>query len=148
MAKLFLQNLDSYNQILELDPLSFKKTYFDRDPNIAYNIQGHFAQVQDQLVLFYRDNSVLHFESNGINLPLSDQVQATLESSKTQNQLIFAENNKEILRFSYDPRLLSQPIKGDSTGFIELEQFDICIFVNNVLNDENRRGRIYTDSAA
>jgi hypothetical protein len=56
-------------------------------------------------------------------------------------------NGALLFSFEYNAPKLDIPLENDPTPFVEEEDFDFLLFVNNVLKDKARRERIYNQAA-
>lgn len=147
MSKLLLQSKDVYQDLLELDTNTGKTRLFKRSqkPDILdRGIMGSFAIIEGIRLLLYRLKGVLFFQIGDEDVvKIDEDIESYWEESSSRNRLEFVRGSDVLSRFEYDPSKLKQPIPSDPTAYIDIEDFDFCLFVHRVLSTPDRRRHIY-----
>ena len=102
---------------------------------------GFIAYLRDHIILFYCRNEILHLTLDGKNFLLDEHIlirleQASSNQNGTYKKLLVYQDDQLI--FSLDYELLGRMIPGDPTPFVEMEDFDFGLFLNNVLANPKR----------
>ena len=141
-----LQSQDRYDDLIELDTASGQITWHSvkNEPHLREGtIDGHFSKLDGKMAALLRENGVLHFRVNQLDVELSDDTEAVWERRPGLHTLTLTRDGKRILRLAYSPPVIDPPLEVDPTPFVEEEHFDFGLFVHNVLQDKGRRERIY-----
>lgn len=145
MALLLLQSQDNFGDFLTYDTGSHEQTYVHRDDDELEDVRpdGLFAEVEETLLMFYRQDGDLFFQVEQERININNTVFSILDRGKTDTLFILMQGDHVLLRFTYDHNALDGLIAGDDTAFADEEDFDFCLLVHNVISDEGRRKRIF-----
>lgn len=141
-----LQSKDIFDDILQLDPLTGRTLKLKRSSSpelLDAPISGTFANIGGHHLLFYRFEGRLKFVVDEKEVEIDNQTRSSLERNDGQRIFRLFKEEKELLKFVYNIGDLEQEIPGDTTAFVESEDFDFCSFVHNVLNNPERKSFIY-----
>jgi len=147
---ILLQSNDRFDDLAKLDTSTGRVSWFSRqvvDLTIASSpIRGHIAQLCGHTLCFYRKAKVLHFRVDDEDLELTEETQVELVRVRDAvNCITVLRNGVPLFTWTYHRPVIDPLLEYDPTPFIEEEQFDFCLFVYNVMNDPDRRERIYTE---
>lgn len=144
---IFLQNNDRWNQLLKFDIVSGSLSEVPR-PIRGVRISGHYKKWLNSYVMFYRKQSALYFQVEGKKILLENSdciMQFKREGHFNLFQIIAGE--KTIFEHQYESLLYDSISEIDPDFNDEKEEDqDFYLFVFNVMNDNERRNRIYTNS--
>jgi hypothetical protein len=147
VVMVFLQSMDKFDDLAELDINTGKISWFSRRADftaVSRPIQGHIAQLYGRTLCLYRQAGLLHFRVENQDFELTENTHIKLERLHNDvNCITVLRNGAVVFTWTYQRPALYPPIEIDPTPFIEGEHFDFCLFVYNVANDPDRRERIY-----
>lgn len=142
---MFVVSCDRFVDVGDFDPVSGVLDVYPR-ARVAGRpmVFGSFAWLSGQLCVFYRFEGVLWLQVGDRRWPLEDGFSVEWVSFGDElSELVVRDksSDEDLVRISYQPT--GQLYDDDVTPFVEREHFDFGLFVWNVLNDEDRRRRIY-----
>jgi hypothetical protein len=143
-----LQSLDEFDEVALLDSDTTRISRLSKRAHPELSIQsvrGHFADLDDHQLYFYRGvDEKLHIRVDDTDVLLADDARATLvrQDART-NQFQVSHGGLDAIDLTYRRPVVDPPLELDPTPFISEEDFDICLFIYNVMMDEARRERIY-----
>ncbi len=147
---ILLQSMEKYDELIEFDPISGVKRKISKKVQPDYSgraIQGSFSELGDHLIFLFRidDNLHLIIDNKEVTLPVYIKVIRFEDISDGTISLKIIDNisNKVVSELKYQKPNIYPPLNLDPTPFIDEEDFDYGLFLSNVLNDINRRNRIY-----
>ncbi len=145
---LVLQSHDRYDDVLVLDCASNSMSFHSKrgSPELAARpVRGHFTREGGDLVLFYRRDGSLHLRAGEKDVALEPGTSVELRNDTTRGTrtLSVVRDGRAVLQWAHKPVEIRPPLEEDPTPFVEREQFDFALFIENVLNDPQRRERIY-----
>jgi hypothetical protein len=145
---LLLQSLDKFGEVGELDMETGQFRCFakaDRPDLETYPIGGHFAELSEALVCFYRSiNGKLYLKLDAEDFELLDDVVVShRRENATKSRLTVLHRGVLIFDWLYRRPTINPPLGLDPTPFIDEEDFDIALMISKVMNDRGRRDRIY-----
>ncbi|MFF4386340.1 hypothetical protein ACFY0G_05990 [Streptomyces sp. NPDC001552] len=100
-------------------------------------VRGEFGQLGDTLLVLYRADGALRLLVGDQDIEVTEGLEARHEFGEGSNTLTVGAR-----RIDY-PRPDHQLYEDDPTPFVELEHFDLGLFLANVLSDPPRCGRMY-----
>jgi hypothetical protein len=143
---MILQSHDRYNDIAIFDPESGAFAIYQKSAsplNVTRPIEGHFVEIHGDTVMFYRVQDQLHLRINELDFPLSESMFVHIQTGDTYNTLIILRDNNEIFAWKYHRPRITPPLELDPTPFVDEEDFDFGLYIQNVTIDQNRRNRVY-----
>lgn len=145
MSVLLLESKDNVGEFLRLDTETGDQRFIKKDDG-GLEVDGVFAEVEETLLMFYREGGDLFFQVEHERIDLNDAVESILDRTSTDTLFVLLQGEHVLLRFNYDHNALDGLIAEDDTAFIDAEDFDFCLFVYNVINDPSRRRRIFRET--
>lgn len=109
-------------------------------PDLA-GIAGHYGHLGETLAVLYRVGGTLRLLLGDQDIPVTEGLEVRHERGETLNRLTVGTR-----RIDY-PRPADELDEDDPTAFAEAEQFDLGLFLANVLTDPARRDRMYRSAA-
>lgn len=147
---MILQSQDRFDEIAVLN-LSTGETNFvskSKHPELASQpTSGWYSVVDNVMCRLYRKEGVLFLGVGKQTFKLLDDVGSRLIRGQDSSTFQLISNGDLLFSFKYNLPKLDVPLKNDPTPFIEEEDFDFLLFVDNVLKDKARRQRIYDQAA-
>jgi hypothetical protein len=143
---LLLQSHDRYNDLVELDTSTghLVRHYRRDDPDLGRSlIQGHYCEMDGQMIFLYRQDDQLHLRINDSDMELGDDIQISFLKGVEKNTLILQRGRDHLLEWTYSSPTISPDLDIDPTPFVEEEDHDFGLFVYNVLTNYSRKARIY-----
>lgn len=158
-------------EFAEFDPAtgSFESFQTERAEMEALRaqLQGRYEWLEDQLLVFYRNEGLLHLRIAQKDYCLGDDIESHLEknfadgliqSSPRKVRTLVSAIARGYRRFGLTKNATAlvslkykTPIESaspfDFTPFVEDEDFDFLLFVHNVLSDPERRRNIWPERA-
>ena len=142
---ILLQSVDKFDEVAVLDVTVGQLTWYSKQtvPDLASEpIRGHIAQLDGHTVILYREAEILRFRIDNDEFELTDNTR--IELVRDDPHILTVYRNGEIaIKFAYTPPIIHPSLEVDPTPFVEEEDFDFGLFVHNVVNDVDRRNRIY-----
>lgn len=142
-----LQCLERYDTLAVLDPEIGSISWSSRQGFVSEcpaSICGVASRLDGRILCFYRHGGALHFRSDDQDFELghtdSTQYQA-IERGLAEFSIL--REGQPLYSWAYRRPVIDPPLELDPTPFVEEEQFDVCLFVHNVLSSPERRRRIY-----
>ena len=111
-----------------------------RSPDLT-GIAGHYGHLGDTLAVLYRVGGTLRLLLDDQDIPVTEGLEMRHEHGETVNRLTVGTRHIDY------PRPAAELDEDDLTAFAELEQFDLGLFLANVLGDPARRDRMYRSAA-
>lgn len=142
---MLLQSADNFNEVIELNPISQGIIQYSKQDNPELGvrfIEGFFATIDSHMVFLYRYKGFLYLKINGNIFKLDKDVSIDLIKGSV-NTLIIRQNGLPIFNWTYRLPKVEPMTSFNPTPFIEEEDFDFGLFVCNVLNDSERKERIF-----
>lgn len=146
---IYLQSKEEFDKIAKLNVETGEATYESKsnltgDEKLLFS--GTFAEVDSETVFFFRYDDKLLLKIKGESFLLHDNTTTNWEIRKDNAiHAVFSimEREKVIYEKKYRPFTSDMVIKNDLTAFVDEEDYDFFVFINNVLNSKERRRDIY-----
>ncbi|MFK0256293.1 hypothetical protein [Streptomyces sp. NPDC090445] len=106
-------------------------------PDVSSGSRGCFGRLGEILAVLYRVDGVLRLRLGDRDMVLTGDLAARHERGESINNLTVG-----TLRIAY-PRPVEELDEDDPTAFAEPEDFDMGLFLANILNDPDRCDRTY-----
>ena len=153
-SRAYLRSLDKFDERLVIGPEELSVTPPDRQDCDGLPLAGVFSILHGERVLFYRWDGVLKLRfDSAVPLNLDDlhlrgtEVRwAGLRGTAAAERVHFivaARSGETIIERRYPLASEIANVASDPTPFLEAEDFDILLFVSNVVNDRARAARIF-----
>jgi hypothetical protein len=149
---MLVQSHDRFDDLGAFDPLSgdldeFKRSRIADDARLKESLRGHFAVLGDTVAVLYRDDDALWLRLGDRARDLSSgRSSAKWERIGRRARLSLLDGAEEVASVEYVPGPTGGPsLADDVTPFASCEDWDFGLFVRNVVSDEGRFRRIYTD---
>ena len=145
---ILLQSLNRFSDAAELDVGTGqmqRHNKVDRLDLVSYPVHGHFAELNGAVICFFRhDNGVLHLKIGATDIELQDDAIVSLQREvDNQFRLVVLRRGLPAFNWRYRRPKIDPPLPADPTSFVEEEDFEILLLTSNVMNDNERRRRIY-----
>ena len=145
---LLLQSIDRFDSLAALDPSTGKLSWLSRSSYaglVEDAIRGHVGQMDNRTLYFYRgDDGELHFNADGQDFVLAEDITANLSPvDEARNHFVICRGTTPLFDWIYHRPKIDPPLELDPTPFVGEEDYNLCLFASNVLNDADRRKRIY-----
>jgi hypothetical protein len=102
-------------------------------------VEGHFASLAGEMVIFYRKDAYLYVGCGGNRWP-ADEATIRWEPERGHSRFAVVEGDREVFALTYS---MDFPGPELVTSFSEPEDWDFGLFIYNVVNDPARAARIY-----
>lgn len=136
-----LKSNQRYDEILKLDPeTGVTRTASRTSEHEPCRFKGHFAWVESKLLCLYKWDEKLIFRRDGDLFEIPGDAIATIQELGASNLLRVVVGNTEVFRWTYE-RPKTDFI--DGLRYMVDEDHDFGLFVHNVINEKDRRNRIY-----
>jgi len=142
---MLLQSHRHFDIVAHYDPATREFAAFSRTAEparAAGPVAGHFDFLGEALTLIFRLDGGLFVEIGGRRFPL-DRVAVDIRSDNRHRHLRVVSEGKEVVELTYDAPKLDPPLSVDPTPFVQAEDFDFGLFLQNVSRDPARLGRMY-----
>jgi hypothetical protein len=144
---ILLQSQDKFNDLAQLDTATGQIFWLSRCTHpeaVAQAVCGHIARIGEHILCLYRLGGVLHFRIDSADWELNEEIEISLQDiQEGKNRLTIARQGVPLVSLDYRRSVIRPPLAVDPTPFVEEEDFDFCLFVCNVVNDPDRKVRIY-----
>ena len=145
---ILLQSLDKFNDVAELDVGTGqmqRHNKADRLDHASQPVHGHFAELNGVVICFFRhDNGQLHLKIGPTDIELPDDANVSLQREvDNQVRLVVLRRGLPAFNWRYRRPKIDPPLMADPTPFVDEEDFDILLLAFNVINDNERRRKIY-----
>ena len=147
--EILLQSHDAYNEIafLNLDTGAFSTHSKDEFEKQRFQSQGHFSVQDDNAVVcFFRVGGSLYFRLDQTTIQFQNNDRIMLEPLPDDRYLFSIERNNEIVfSWEYQRAEIYPPISAFQiiNPLASEEDFDIFIFIQNVINNVERKKRVF-----
>ena len=146
---LVLRVQEIYKKLVLLDTVSGAVTIISRDDYPEFDSRqtnGIVGKAGTKIVYFYRMEDYLYIKVDELIITITIEVTSSITSidNKTNNFKLF--RGKEILlSIDYERPVINPSLEISQffNPFIEEEDFDIFLFINNVINNPRRREILY-----
>ncbi|WP_445366009.1 hypothetical protein ACJJJB_07940 [Microbulbifer sp. ANSA001] len=138
---IWLQSNDKYNELAEYDHEEGTFTIVFRNglgAKIPIKTVGTFAILSTVFVALYKFGQELYVRVGGQCIPLTDDVIVTVCGEVNSRLLTIKKAGVEVTSLNYTLDV-SKIIPGDSTPFVEDEDFDFGLFVSNIATSSKRK---------
>jgi hypothetical protein len=147
---MLVESYDRFQMIGEFDPASGALREFKRDEAppelLAEPVRGHYASLEGVQAILYRSDGTLWLRLDGEARPLAlDAKNARWSRHGDRSRLILLGNGDTIASVEYRPGPAGPPLRDDPTPFVESEDWDFGLFVQNVVTNPDRASLIYSD---
>lgn len=145
---IFLQSQDRFEDIMVMDWRTGEERFVKRSEVLgaleSQGVSGSFGRIGGHCLMLYRLGGVLCFGLDDQRVRIDDEMSVSLSRVGDKNVFLIEKGGEVVVEFEYGVEdLYKRPIPGDTTAHVGEEDFDFCLFVNNVLNDRQRREFIY-----
>ena len=141
-----LQSFYRFNELIVQDENGSITRYSRSElpPRLLDKVNGRFAEEGKDLVCFYRQNGHLVLTIGPNTFSLDAEMSASIQWEDGRNTFVLNESGNDRLRHHYVPKPLIPPLELDLVSTcVEREDFDMFLFIANVMNDPGRRDRIF-----
>jgi len=142
--------MEKFDDLIEYDPVTSKKRKISKKVQPAYigqAIQGSFSELGKHLVFLFRIDETLHLVIDNEHIVLDNNIRIIRVSDKSDETITFMIidifSNETIIEIKYQKPNIYPALEFDPTPFVDEEDFDYGLFLSNVLNDVDRRNRVY-----
>jgi hypothetical protein len=135
---------------MELDPIIGRHQILSRKqhPEIAsMRLSGGYSIINGMIICLYRLDNALHFRLGEDEFKIADDATSILVHADGYRLFQLVQNGNVLINYRYRSPIYKVSPNIDLTPFIEEEDFDFFLFVHNVLNQDDRRHRIYNQYA-
>ena len=136
MKTLLLQSSDSFDEMVEFNPISYKFTWWSKEKNPnkpSRPIQGHIGLVDNHILILYRSfDEILHLVLDRFDTVVTESIIVNLHLGRL-NKLSVYQDGERVFVLEYKPKELIPPVEEDMTPFLDQEDFDFVLFLNNVI---------------
>jgi len=143
---MILQSKDEIDKLMELDPITGRHQILSRKqhPEIAsMRLSGGYSIVNGMIVCLYRLDNALYFRLGEEEVKIADDATSILVREDGYRLFQLLQNGNLLINFRYRSPVYEVSPHMDPTPFIDEEDFDFFLFVHNVLNQGDRRHRVY-----
>lgn len=144
----YLQSMDCFVERLKMGPDEMVIVKASRPEVERLPLIGWFSMVTDRRVLFYRWGGELRLRVGDATPIRLTGLQADWRSSRGKARFALRDGRTVVLREVHSLSRDIELIDSDPTPFVEPEQFDIFLFVRNVLHDPARMQRVFRNVSA
>jgi hypothetical protein len=142
---ILLQDFDRFRWVAQWNKETGELTWQPRDnfdADVLSTVNGHIAQLGQTTLILYREGPqlLLHIADQSIALSARVKVMHQCLLDCTLTIVIGQEVRWKII---YRRPLLSPTLEADPTPFIDEEDHDFGLFLENVSNSTERQGRLY-----
>lgn len=141
-----LQSHEKSDRVAEFDPSSGKLEEFSRSKDLQRASQdpvGSYGKVGTKTVILYREGGNLLLRIDGRDFDLAQHtVRITRIGSTRRVRLLRCLST--VSEWEYQVPVLEPPLSHDPTPFIEEEDFDYGLFLENISRDIARQSRLYS----
>ena len=141
---IILQNNDTWMEVMQLNTRTQDTKVLKRNDGIKTS--GHYTKINGDAVMFYRKGKSLYFNVKNNEICLDDN-NISLSYKRRGDDIIFSiyRGNNAMYSISYSS-FRNDPINKEDFDFNsdKEEDYDIFLFVYNVVNNPERRNMIYT----
>lgn len=136
---MLVQSHERYDTVAKFDPGSGLLTSFPRPARLGPSgTDGWYSVLGSDLVVFYRHEGRLHLRVSTRLWRADTGLEVSWEREGNQAVLTIGEGSSRF-GLSYDPPTVpGPPLASDLTPFVESEDWDLGLFIANVLNDQAR----------
>lgn len=143
---MILQSQDRYDDFAVFDPESgafvvYQKSAFPL--MVTRPIGGHYAQVDEGTIMLFRLQDQLHLRIEELDFVLGESMIVRIDKGDSHNILRLLEGSNTIFTWKYQRPRIFPPLEDDLTPFVEEEDFDFGLYIQNVTQDQGRRNRAY-----
>lgn len=145
---MLLQSKDEFDALMELDAITGSHRILSRKqhPEITNTpVAGGYSVVDTIPACLYRRDNALYFRLGEDECQITDDVESVLAREDGYSLFQLVRNGKLLVDFKYRSSPPEVPLRIDPTPFIEEEDFDFLLFVHNVLEQADRRHRVYNE---
>jgi len=144
---MYVESFDRFSEVGEFDPESGTLDTYDREsaPTGERLVQGHYTTLAGTRVVFYRHAGDLWLRIGDRVWKLAGDTSVAWSNADGISLLVVTESGRQLANLEYESEGKDED---DLTAFGSDEDWDIGLFLSNVLHDQGRRQRIYTESAA
>jgi hypothetical protein len=143
---MYVESFDRFAEVGDFDAESGALNTFDRSSGEGEGrlVEGHFATLSGTPVVFYRHRGDLWLRVRDRAWRLADPSTVHWSATDDSSRLAVMESGREVAHVEYET---DRKDPDDLTAFGTDEDWDFGLFVSNVLHDQGRRQRIYSESA-
>lgn len=147
--EIILQSQDKFNEIAVLDLESGSISVHSKTdyPDLASKPkQGYFSVQNDTVVSFFRLGERLYLRLNQQIVEFQDNDAIVLQPQPLNHQLFSIQRDQRtVFSWVYKRPLISPPVSAFQMiePMISEEDFDIFVFIHNVINDKQRMKRVF-----
>ena len=116
-----------------------------RDHIIKPGCKGFFDLVDGKRVCFFRLDGLLRLRTQDHSFNIGPEVTSSWELMDHRALFRLAHGSTTIFELEYTAFQSMKKIPGDPTPFVDEEDGDFFLFIHRVLEDAERRARIYTE---
>jgi hypothetical protein len=143
---MYVESFDRFAEVGDFDPESGELNTYAREsaPAGVRLVEGHFARLAGTTVVFYRHRGDLWLRIGDRAWKMAGDTSLNWSVTDSTARLAIADGDREVAHLEYES---DRKDDDDLTAFGSDEDWDIGLFMSNVLSDQGRRQRIYTESA-
>jgi hypothetical protein len=142
IAMIWLQSNEDFNRVAEFDPVnkSFKEYLREQlAGNLPQVFHGFFSRLGNLLIAVYGLNGHLAVLIDRQLFDINSDETIEVSGPAHARILKIVRGSETAFEITYNLDMVAQPIPGDSTAFVENEDFDIGLFASNISKDPDRR---------
>ena len=147
--KIILQSQEKSNKLAELDLTTSEFSVFEKTDyqnKLDFPIRGHFSCLDDILICFFKLDEQFMIKVDDILITLDDKDKVFLrQEDDNHNRFEIERDGKIIFTKVYSCPEISPDISAHQffNPLISEEDFDIFLFIRNVINNPDRKMRVY-----
>jgi hypothetical protein len=112
--------------------------------NEEIRICGIFTEIKNKYLSLFREGNKLYFVIDSDIYLIDDTSSVDIKKiEKNKYQLSLFDDDNIVATYDYVKPHINPQLGLDPTPFIEEENFDFCLFIKNVVNDKDRRERMF-----
>lgn len=110
------------------------------------SFSGHYSKINGKIIVFYRIKEKLFLRVDKVLFELDDAIEVRWKRLNDFNCFSLLRNGRQLLELIYKRPKINPSLEIDTvSSFVEEEDFDFCLFIYNVMNNSERKKRIYRE---
>ena len=139
----YLQSMDRVQDRLRIGPSESSVTEVTESELKGLPMLGSFSTIRDRRILFYRWSGELRLRVADTPPISLAGAHADWNCDGAMAAFVLKQGERLIWSETYAPNPEIHRLGSDPTPFSEAEDFDILLFISNVLHEPERSSRIY-----
>ena len=137
MRELLLQLSTRFSEIARFDPETTQYAFEARSDDLPIALDGHCCLLDGVFVALYRLDQRLYLALDGHTIPLDESTKVIVSGPSQARTLSVSHPNMGTYKVDYP--LTQEALPGDTTAFVDQEDFDFGLFLSNVAADVERQ---------